>query len=154
MTYLLVKWLHVLSSTLLFGTGIGSAFLMFVANRRKDLAGMVFAARHVVIADWCFTAPSVIFQLISGALMMRLGGLHITDRWIAWGLTLYFFAGLCWIPVVWMQIRMRDMAKACLREGHPLPARYWVFERWWCLLGALAFPAVMVIFWLMVVKPE
>ena len=154
MTYLLVKWLHVLSSTILFGTGIGSAFLMFAANRRKDLAAMVFAARHVVIADWCFTTPAVIFQLISGALLMHLGGLRLSDRWIAWGLTLYFFPGLCWLPVVWMQIRMRDIATACLQEGRPLPARYWVFERWWCLLGALAFPAVTVVFWLMVVKPD
>lgn len=153
MAYLLVKWLHVLSSTLLFGTGLGSAFLMFLANRRKELAAMAFAARHVVIADWCFTAPSVVFQLISGMLLVHLGGHQLGDRWIAWGLALYFFAGLCWMPVVWMQIRMRDMATESLLAGHPLPVRYWVFERWWCLLGALAFPAVTVVFWLMVVKP-
>ena len=152
--FLLVKWLHVLSSTLLFGTGLGSAFLMYLANRRKDLAGMVFAARHVVIADWCFTAPSVAFQLLSGLTLVHLGGYRLGEHWISWALGLYAFAGLCWLPVVWLQIRMRDMAADSLLTKHALPERFWIFERWWCLLGALAFPAVTLVFWLMIVKPD
>lgn len=153
MDYLLLKWIHVLSSTILFGTGIGSAFYLFMANRRKDIAGIYFAARHVVIADWLFTTPSVIIQLVSGLYLVHLGGYHLTDGWIMWGLILYFFAGACWLPVVWMQIKMRDMAKAALDTGTPLPQRYWQYDRWWIILGSLAFPAIVVVFWLMVAKP-
>jgi len=151
--YLLVKWVHVVSSTILFGTGIGSAFFLFMANRRKDIAGIYFATRHVVIADWLFTTPAVIVQLLSGMTLVHLGGYRLTQHWIAWGLALYFFAGACWLPVVWMQIKMRDMAKEALTSGTPLPQRYWSFDRWWIVLGSLAFPAVAAIFWLMVAKP-
>ncbi len=153
MDYLIVKWVHVLSSTILFGTGIGSAFFMFMANRRKDIAGIYFAARHVVIADWLFTTPAVIIQLLTGMYLVHLGGYQFTQHWIAWGLGLYFFAGACWLPVVWMQIRMRDMAKAALASGTELPPRYWGLERWWSILGSLAFPAVAAVFWFMVTKP-
>ncbi len=153
MEYLLVKWVHIISSTILFGTGLGSAFFMFMANRRKDLAGMYFAARHVVIADWLFTTPSVIVQLATGLYLMHLGGYSFADGWIKWGLALYFFAGACWLPVVWMQIRMRDMVKNALQTEATLDARYWVFDRWWIILGSLAFPAIVLVFWLMVSKP-
>lgn len=153
MDYLLVKLLHIMSSTILFGTGTGSAFFLFMANRRKDIADIHFAARHVVIADWLFTTPAVIVQLLTGLYLVYRGGFHLTDRWIAWALALYVFAGVCWLPVVWMQICMRDMAKGALQAGKALPSRYWVFDRWWMILGLLAFPAVAVIFCLMVVKP-
>lgn len=153
MDYLLVKTIHIISSTLLFGTGIGSAFYMFMANRRKDIAGMYFAARHVVIADWLFTTPAVILQLVTGLWMVHLAGYTLTDTWIMWGLTLYGFAALCWLPVVWMQIRMRDMAKLALEQNIPLPERYWVMDRWWIILGSLAFPAIVGVFYLMVFKP-
>lgn len=153
MDYLLLKWIHVVSSTILFGTGIGSAFYMFMANRRKDIAGIYFATRHVVIADWMFTTPSVIVQLITGVALAHMLGLSLTSGWVLWALLLYFFAGACWVPVVWMQIKMRDMAKQALETNTALPDGYWRFDRWWVILGSLAFPAVMVIFWLMVVKP-
>ena len=153
MSYLLVKWIHILSSTILFGTGIGSAFFLFMANRRKDIPGIYFAAQHVVIADWLFTAPAVIVQLLTGLYLIHLGHYSLTESWIRWGLLLYFFAGACWLPVVWMQIRMRNMAKKALESGMKLPPRYWIFDRWWIVLGSLVFPAVVVIFWLMVTKP-
>lgn len=154
MDYLTLKTLHILSSTILFGTGIGSAFYLFMANRRKDIAGIYFATRHVVIADWLFTTPSVIIQLLTGIALAHMLGLPLTEGWVLWGLMLYFFAGACWLPVVWMQIRMRDMAKAALESGQPLPPRYWTFDRWWIILGSLAFPAIVVVFYLMVAKPE
>ena len=153
MDYLLLKWIHILSSTILFGTGIGSAFYLFMANRRRDIAGVYFATRHVVIADWLFTTPSVIIQLISGIGLAHILGLPLTEGWVFWGLALYCFAGACWLPVVWMQIKMRDMAKHALDTGTELPARYWVFDRWWIMLGSLAFPAIVIVFYLMVVKP-
>ena len=153
MDYLIVKTIHVISATILFGTGIGTAFFMFMANRRKDLSAIVFATRTVVMADWLFTTPAVIIQLLSGLWMMHLGGFSLSDRFIVWGLILYGFAGACWLPVVWMQIKMRDMAKAAFETGTPLPDRYWRFDQWWITLGCLAFPAIVVVFYMMVVKP-
>ena len=149
----MLKLIHILSATILFGTGIGSAFYMFMANRRKDIAGIYFATRHVVIADWIFTTPSVIVQLVSGIALAHKLGLSLTEGWIFWSLILYFFAGVCWVPVVWIQIKMRDMAKAASEDGNSLPDRYWRFDRWWITLGSLAFPAVVVIIGLMVMKP-
>lgn len=153
MDYLLLKWIHILSSTILFGTGIGSAFYMFMANRRKDIAGIYFATRHVVIADWVFTTPSVIIQLLTGIALAHTLGFELTEGWILWALVLYCFAGACWLPVVWMQIKMRDMAKAAFENNTPLPERYWHMNRWWITLGSLAFPAIIIVFYLMVYKP-
>src|ERR1700733_10575141 len=106
MDYLLVKWVHIISSTILFGTGIGSAFFMFMANRRKDIAGIYFATRHVVIADWLFTTPAVIIQLVTGLWLTHVQGYALTEGWIMLALILYFFAGACWVPVVVMQMKM------------------------------------------------
>jgi uncharacterized membrane protein len=153
MSYELIKWVHVLSSTILFGTGIGSAFYMFVANRSKDTRDIYFALRHVVIADWLFTTPAVIVQLLSGLYMVHMAGYSLMDFWILWGLLLYVFAGACWVPVVWMQIKMRDMARIAVDTGTSLPEHYWRLDRWWITLGSLAFPAIVVVFWLMVSKP-
>lgn len=152
-SFLLVKWIHILSSTILFGTGIGSAFYMFMANRRKEVAGIYFATRHVVIADWAFTTPAGIVQLITGLWLVHEVGYALTETWLMWALGLYAFAMVCWLPVVWMQIKMRDMAKQALDKGEQLPKRYWKMDFWWILLGSLAFPAMVGIFYLMVFKP-
>lgn len=109
-----------------------------MANRRKD------------VADWIFTTPSVIVQLVTGVGLAHVLGLSLTEDWVFWSLILYVFAGACWAPVVWMQIRMRGMAKQALVEG---PERYWRLDRWWIILGSLAFPAVVVVIALMVLKP-
>jgi len=154
MDYLTLKYIHIISSTILFGTGIGSAFYMFMANRRKDISAIYFATRHVVIADWMFTTPSVIIQLLSGIALMHLGVYNFADKWIIFSLILFFFAGMCWLPVVWIQIKMRDIAKATLDSGDELPERYWTYDKWWITLGSLAFPAIMIIFYLMVFKPS
>lgn len=154
MDYLLLKYIHILSSTILFGTGIGSAFYMFMANRRKDIAAIYFATRHVVIADWLFTTPSVVVQLLTGMALAHTLGYELTEGWVLWALVLYFFAGACWLPVVWIQIKMRDMAKHALESGDSLPAHYWRMDKWWITLGSLAFPAIIGVFYLMVYKPE
>lgn len=154
MDYLLLKWVHILSSTILFGTGIGTAFYLFMANRRGELAGIRFATRHVVIADWLFTTPAVVVQLATGIAMVLVLDLEFSQGWVFWALVLYFVVGICWLPVVWMQIKMRDMARDAEDNDKELPQQYWVLDKWWIMLGALAFPAVIMIFWLMVFKPE
>ncbi len=125
---------------------------MFMAHRQSNVAVIYITVKHVVLADWLFTTPSVIVQLLTGLWLVQLGGYALNDAWIFWALLLYAFAGICWMPVVWIQIKMRDMAKDALETQTPLPARYHIMNRWWVTLGSLAFPAVVVIFYLMVFK--
>jgi uncharacterized membrane protein len=153
MLYLCVKWLHILSSTVLFGTGIGTAFFMLMANQSKDIRAIVFATRTVVIADWCFTTPAVIIQPLTGLWLMHLTGVTFSAGWLAAALALYLFAGACWLRVVWMQIRMKRLSTDALASDTPLPPAYWVLNTWWVTLGSMAFPAVVAIFWLMVFRP-
>ncbi len=153
MLYLTVKWLHILSSTVLFGTGIGTAFFMFMANRSQNVQAIAFATRTVVLADWLFTTPAVIFQPVSGFLLVKMAGYSLKAGWLMAALGLYVFAGLCWLPVVGMQIRMKAMAQTALASHTPLPRAYWDYNLWWIILGSLAFPAIVVIFYLMVFTP-
>ena len=153
MDYLIVKWLHVLSSTLLFGTGLGSAFYMFCASRTRDPGVIAVVVRHVVIADWLFTATSVVFQPLSGLYLAHIAGIPLHTRWIVWSIVLYLVAGACWLPVVWMQIRMRDMAAGATKRGQALPALYQRYLQRWVLLGIPAFASLVVVFYLMVAKP-
>jgi uncharacterized membrane protein len=153
MEYLVVKWLHVLSSTVLFGTGLGSAFYMFFTNRTREVRAIAIVARRVVIADWLFTTPTAIVQPLTGFYLMYLAGMPWTTPWILWSLALYVIAGACWLPVVWIQIRMAGMAEEAARSGHPLPERFWRYHRVWTALGWPAFIAFIAIFFLMVVKP-
>ena len=153
MDYLILKYIHIISSTILFGTGIGSAFYMFIANRRKNIENIYFTVKYVVIADWLFTTPAVIIQLISGTALVKIAGHEFTDLWVIWAYTLSFFVFICWAPVVWMQIKMRDMAQYALKNNTKLPDKYWQMDKWWIALGSIAFPAVMIIFYFMVFKP-
>lgn len=154
MTYEVTKWIHILSSTILFGFGMGSAFWMFMANRSKDVAAIAFATRMVVFADWAFTTPSIIIQPLSGLWLVHLAGFDLIHGWVMWALVLFVFAGLCWLPVVWIQLKMKALAQTALAENQALPALYWRYDRAWIILGSLAFPAVVMIFWLMVFKPS
>jgi uncharacterized membrane protein len=153
MEYLIAKWLHILSSTFLFGTGIGSAFYMLFTSRTRDPRVIAAVVKYVVIADWVFTTPTILFQPASGFYLMHLLGVPFDSRWIVWSIVLYLLAGACWLPVVWMQIRMRDMARAAAAAGTALPDRYWRYLRRWVALGVVAFAALVVVFYLMVAKP-
>jgi uncharacterized membrane protein len=153
MEYLVVKWLHVLSSTVLFGTGLGSAFYMFFTNRSGEVRAIAIVARRVVIADWLFTTPTAIVQPVTGFWLLHLAGMPWTTPWILWSLVLYVIAGACWQPVVWIQIRMAEMAERAAAAGEPLPQRFARYHALWTALGWPAFIAFIAIFFLMVVKP-
>jgi uncharacterized membrane protein len=152
-TYLLIKTLHILSSVLMVGTGFGSAFYLFFANRSGSNAAIAVVSRQVAWADWLFTTPAVIFQPISGLWLAHQAGWAWDSGWVLLALLLYALAGACWLPVVWLQLRMRDMAKAAVAAGEPLPERYWRYARWWERLGYPAFCAMVVVYFLMVFKP-
>lgn len=154
MEYLVVKWVHILSSTLLFGTGLGSAFYMFFASLTRDSRVVATVVRYVVIADFAFTTPTVLLQPATGFYLIHLAGFPLHSTWIAGSIALYLLAGACWLPVVWMQIKMRDMAKDAAVNDAELPPRYWVFLRWWVGLGIVAFFSLVVVFYLMVAKPD
>jgi len=153
MEYLIVRWLHVLSSTLLFGTGLGSAYYMFFTSLSRQPAAVAVVVRQVVWADWVFTTTTIIFQPLSGLYLAHLAGIPLHTPWIAWSFALYFLAGACWLPVVWLQIRMRRLAEAAAARGEPLPAQYFDMLKIWTVLGVPAFLALVVVFYLMVAKP-
>lgn len=153
MTYLVLKCIHIISSTILFGTGIGSAFYMLMANRSRDLVSIRFATRYVVLADYIFTAPAVVVQPITGFALAYQAGFDFSALWLTWAIILYLLAGTCWLPVVYLQIKMRDIAEQAYASNQNLPPIYWIKNRWWLALGSAAFPAVAVIFYLMIFKP-
>lgn len=151
--YLLLKTLHVISAAVLLGTGAGIAFFMCTAHRRGDVAAIAAVARLVVLADWCFTAPAVVVQFGSGVLLAHLAGFPLGTPWLAWSIGLFFLVGACWLPVVWLQIRARDLAVEAARLGQPLSPLYHRTMRIWFALGWPAFLAVIAIVYLMVAKP-
>lgn len=153
MEYLTIKSLHILSAILLFGTGLGSAFYKFFTDRSKSLPAIAVTNRHVVLADWLFTTPSVIAQPITGIWMAHLAGWPLDSLWIWLSTALYLLAGACWLPVVWLQIRMRDETEDAFIANRQLDARYWRDARLWFWLGVPAFIAIVAVVFLMVHKP-
>jgi uncharacterized membrane protein len=152
MDYLVLKWVHILSSTILFGAGIGSAFHLFASTLRRRIGGVASSTRNVVLADWLLTTPTAILQPVSGLALVREMGLPVATPWVAWSLSLYAVAIACWLPVVVLQIRMHKVAADAELRSAPVPAAYDRMFHWWTGLGMLAFAAFLLIFWLMVTK--
>jgi uncharacterized membrane protein len=153
MSYIVLKWLHVLSSTLLFGTGIGTAFFLLVTSLKRDPRAVASVASTVVVADWLFTATTAVFQPLSGYALARLAHFPLDSAWLMRSVALYALAVLCWLPVIVLQMRLRDIARAAAAEGRPLPPAYWRHLRAWIALGIPALLAFMAVFYLMVAKP-
>jgi integral membrane protein len=157
-TYLIVKTLHIISATLMVGTGFGTAFYLFWANRSGSVAAQSVVSHWVIKADWWFTTPAVIFQPLSGLWMLYERGYTVStmleQTWVWMTLGLYILAGICWLPVVWLQIRMAKIAEQAHKENaDTIPEPYWRYARRWELLGYPAFCATIVIYFLMVMKP-
>lgn len=152
MEYLTLKWVHVLSSTILFGAGVGSAFHLFASTIGRQVPAIAGATRNVVIADWLLTLPSAIAQPVTGLWLVHLLGVPYSTPWVAVSLVLYTVAIGCWLPVLWIQLRLRDLAAAAQQQASVLPRAYWMLFAWWVGLGFAAFFAFIAIFWLMVAK--
>ncbi len=150
--YLLLKMIHILSAVVLAGTGTGIAFFMFMANRSSNVVAIAITARHVVLADWIFTAPAVVLQFVTGVLLMMKLGYSFTSTWFFWVMALFIFIGACWIPVVVIQYRLKALAASSLNTG-VLDPSFKKMMRLWTALGVPAFVSILVIFWLMVFKP-
>ena len=153
LTYLVLKFLHVLGAVVILGTGTGIAFFMLMAHLSRDAAFIARTARVVVLADFVFTATAGLAQPLTGYLLMRATGARLTDEWIAASLALFAVAGGFWLPVVWMQRRMRELAAAAAARGAPTPPEYHRLFRLWFIYGFPGFGSVLMILWLMIAKP-
>jgi uncharacterized membrane protein len=153
MWYFALKFVHVIGAAVLLGTGAGIAFFMLMAHLGGKPTVIAGVARIVVITDFVFTASAVVVQPLTGILLARLLGYSLWEGWIAWSIVLYFVTGAFWLPVVWMQMRMRDLAAAAVKEDLALPAAYHRLFWLWFAFGFPAFGAVLGIFWLMIARP-
>ncbi len=153
MLYLLVKMMHIIGAAVLLGTGAGIAFFMLVAHLRGDPHEMAGVARTVVLADFLFTASAVVLQPITGAWLAWSSGYSLREGWVAASIALYVITGAFWLPVVWMQMRMRDLLIHAVETNTKLPTEYQRLFRWWFAFGFPAFAAVLLIFWLMIARP-
>lgn len=153
-TALTLRLIHILSAILLFGTGLGTAFHGLASNLSQDVRAIAVADRNVVLADWLFTTPTVAIQPVTGIWLALERGWPLTSDWILASLGLYALAGACWLPVVWLQMRMRRMAEAAATAGTELPPLYYRYFRIWFALGWPAFAAMVAIVALMVFKPD
>jgi len=151
-SYLSLKMIHLLSMVVLFGTGLGSAWYKWMSDRSGNVAHIAATNRQVVLADWLFTTPTILIQPITGGAMLVLLDMPITTPWVMASLLLYALAGVCWIPVVWLQIRMQKLSKQADMKGVPLPELYWRYARYWFWLGVPAFISMLAIVLMMVYK--
>lgn len=151
--YLLLKWAHILSGTVLFGAGLGTAAHMWMTHRTGSVPAIAVATANTVRADWWFTASSGAIQPATGAGLIWIGGYDPFAPWLLAAYALYAIAGACWTVVAALQIRARGLAREALRSGGPLPAGYFRIMRAWYALGWPAFLALLAVFWLMVAKP-
>jgi uncharacterized membrane protein len=153
-SYLVLKVVHVMSATVLFGTGLGIAFFKWITDRTGNTGAIRVVSEKVVLADWLFTLPAILVQAATGVALAKLLGYPLFRGWLAWSLVLFCLAGICWIPVVWLQLRMRDLARMSEREAAPMGTLYRTYARVWFWLGAPAFASVVLVFWLMIAKPR
>lgn len=151
--FFLLKIWHVIGAAVLFGTGMGSALYMFIANRSGNLEVIYQASAKVVIADWLFTGTSGVLQPITGFWMVYLKGYDPWSLWVIGSVSGYIIAGLFWLPVVYFQIRLRNLAKSAIEKGQPLCAQYHKLYRLWFAFGWPAFIALVIVFYLMANKP-
>jgi len=150
--YLTIKMIHILAAVVVAGTGTGIAFFMFMANRSDNIQAIAVTAKHVVLADWIFTFPAVVVQFITGIMLVNILNYSYSSAWFLAVISLFIFIGVCWLPVIYLQYRLKHLADQAIEEGI-LSDSFKKTMRIWTALGIPAFASVIVIFWLMVFKP-
>jgi uncharacterized membrane protein len=152
MSYLFLKWLHLVGASVLFGTGMGIAFFAWFGYRmalRDGNVGLLQGVlRLTVIADTVFTATAALLQPLTGLALWKMQGGHWPDRWLGWVFGFYLLVGACWLPVVALQVRLRNAAMA-VRTVEELGPAFHARFRAWFILGWPAFAGVLVLFALM-----
>jgi uncharacterized membrane protein len=150
--YLILKLIHILAAVVVTGTGAGIAFFMFMANRSNNPQAIYITAKTVILGDWIFTTPAVIIQVITGVYLMNMQGYSFSASWFYWVLGLFSFIGVCWLPVLRIQYKLRELAKISVDSNQVTP-EFKSLMKTWTLLGIPAFIAILGIFWLMIFKP-
>jgi uncharacterized membrane protein len=150
--YLLLKYLHIFCAFMLAGTGLGIAFFMLMASRSKNISVIAHTARMVVLADWIFTTPAVVGQLVTGVLIMRLLYYSFSAPWFFSVISLFIFIGCCWLPVVIIQLKLKKIAVDAEITGH-LDKQFYSLMKIWIALGIPAFCGILLMLWLMIYKP-
>lgn len=153
MIYLWIKYIHILSATILFGTGIGTAAVMLYGHLSKNIQAMTIMYTYVVLVDWFFTGISGFMQITTGLLMVYLAGYSFTSLWIAGSVCGYCITAIAWFIVVYYQIKIKQITKDAARENQPLPPQYYYYFKKWVQLGILAFASLLIVFYLMVFRP-
>lgn len=151
--YFILKLVHILSAAVLAGTGFGIAFFKWIVDRTGNVSAIRIISEKVVIADWIFTLPAIVVQAVTGVALAHIVGYPLTRGWLLGAICLFCLAGACWVPVVGIQIRLRDLARTYETSGMSIGEKYRRYSRIWFWLGVPAFASVIVIFWLMVAKP-
>ncbi|TAL59065.1 MAG: DUF2269 domain-containing protein [Legionella sp.] len=153
MLYLWLKYIHILSSTILFGTGLGTASVMLYGHWTKNIKAMAVINQYVVFVDWIFTGTSGIVQPITGLWMVYIAGFPLTALWLWGSIVGYTITALCWFIVVYLQIKIRDITVYCAAEGKELPTQYYTYFKWWFAFGWPAFVSLLLVFYFMTMKP-
>lgn len=150
--YFLFKLIHILSATVLMGTGIGIAYFMLVSYLNKDMANIKQVSKFVVWADWTFTLPAVIIQFITGLILMMILNYSFSSVWFMWVMGLFVFVGCCWLPVLYLQYQFKNISYR-LQPKDVIPNRFHRCMKAWVILGCFGFSGVLVLFYFMVFKP-
>lgn len=149
----IVKTVHIVSAAILFGTAFGITFFMFRSHAADTLRERYFAVRTTVLAENLFVLPTVFILPLTGIWLLHDGSHDPDALWVALAIALFTAGGVCWLPVVWLQVQLRNMLADAVRGSHAVPERYRTLYRVWCLLAWLPFAILIVIFALMVAKP-
>jgi uncharacterized membrane protein len=151
--YLLVRGLHIFSAFLLFGTGLGTAFHMYMACRSGEVVSIARVSRQVVLADWIFIAPTGLLQPLTGLWLVHLAGHDLDAPWLLFSYLLYAVAGVAWLVVVKLQFDMQRLAAASTASGTELPSAFAAAFALWVRLGWVGFSSLIGAYVLMVAKP-
>ncbi len=150
--YLTIKMIHILAAVVVAGTGTGIAFFMFMVSRSENIQAIAMITKHVVLADWVFTFPAVVVQFITGLMLVNLLDYSYTSLWFITVISLFIFIGVCWLPVIYLQYRLKHYADLAIEEG-VLSESFKKTMKLWTVLGVPAFIAILIVFWLMIFKP-
>ncbi|MBX8499589.1 DUF2269 family protein [Pseudomonas lijiangensis] len=152
MTYLLLKYTHIIAAIFLFGFGMGSYLYLIAASRTGNPHVIAHVARMVVRFDTWITTPAGFLQIITGYLLTRIMGLPLTTEWVLTSLVIFLCVGSLWLPVLVLQKQLQTMALTAVHSGAELGAEYQSVYRKWFWLGVPGFAGMFVIVLIMVTK--
>ncbi len=147
MDYFLLKLIHILSATLMIGTGLGSAFYLYLTYKKSAVQTVKEVLNFVILADTIFTTPSVIIQLITGIMLSDLLGLLYTD-WFWLVLAVSVIVLVLWLRAAFIQFKLKKL----LEEENKLSPKFHHLMNIWFILGVPSFGGAIYLYYLMVYR--